>query len=140
MYLDQANGYDGTLLILAPYQDADSLTAIASTIRNTVGTRNTSSVGATALTAASPLNRYVSPRMVLPNALYAADATLPSTRPYVPGSDTTFTVDLSSGLPVYTAGTYDPTPPPAADTGVTPVGGVFSDIKDFVNNVVKGAE
>jgi len=139
-YLDQANGYDGTPLILSQYQDSASLTAIASTIRNTVGTRNSGSVGATALSAASPLNRYVSPRMVLPNALYAADATLPATRPYVPGSDTTFTVDLSTGLPVYTAGTYDPTPPPAAATGAPPVGGIFSDIKDFVSNVVKGTE
>lgn len=139
-YLDQATGYDGTPVILSQYQDSASLTAIASTIRNTVGTRNSGSVGATDLTAASPLNRHVSPRMVLPVALYAADASVPATRPYVPGSDTTFTVDLSSGLPVYTAGTYDPTPPPAVATGAPPVGGIFSDIKDFVSNVVKGAE
>ena len=44
--LDQATGYDGSPLISSSYRDPDSLTAIASTVRNTVGTRTTAPAAA----------------------------------------------------------------------------------------------
>ena len=141
-FLDQATAYDGSPLILSSYQDPASLDAIASTVRNTVGTRNTGTVGASRLTAGRhPASKYIRPGAVVPNVIYAADASAPATRPYAPGAVPTFTVDLSSGQPVFQAGTFDPSPPAWLAAPASPeLGGVFSDIGHFIDNVVKGAE
>ena len=141
-FLDQATAYDGSPLILSSYQDPASLDAIASTVRNTVGTRNTGTVGASRLTAGRhPASKYIRPGAVVPNVVYAADASAPATRPYAPGAVPTFTVDLSSGQPVFQAGTFDPSPPAWLAAPASPeLGGVFSDIGHFIDNVVKGAE
>jgi outer membrane protein assembly factor BamB len=134
--LDQATGYDGQPLILSSYQDADSLTAIAATVRNTVGTRNPATVGARHLGS----QRYVKAG-VIPNVLHVTDTAVSPTRPYVPGADSIFTMDLSSGTPVFTAGTYDPSRPSGYQpTEETALGSVFTDIRHFTSNVVKGAE
>ena len=141
-FLDQATAYDGSPLILSSYQDPASLDAIASTVRNTVGTRNTGTVGASRLTAGRhPAAKYIRPGAVVPNVVYAADASAPATRPYAPGAVPTFTVDLSSGQPVFQAGTFDPSPPAWLAAPASPeLGGIFSDIGHFIDNVVKGAE
>ena len=139
--LDQATGYDGSPLISSSYQDPASLTAIAATVRNTVGTRTTTSaVTGSRLAGRHGPQKYVRPGGVLPNVVYAPDATAAPTRPYVPGADPIFTADLSSGKPVYTAGTYDPTPPASLQAdGAGELGSVFS-IEDFKTNVIHGAE
>jgi hypothetical protein len=98
--LDQATGYDGSPLISSAYRDPASLTAIAATVRNTVGTRTTTSVTASPLAGRHPIQKYVRPGGVLPNVIYAPDAAAAPTRPYVPGADPVFTADLSSGKPV----------------------------------------
>ena len=110
--LDQATGYDGSPLISSAYKDPASLTAIASTVRNTVGTRTASAVTGSRLAGRHPAQKYVRAGGVLPNVVYAPDATAAPTRPYVPGADPVFTAELPSGKPaVYTAGTYDPSRP-----------------------------
>lgn len=141
-FLDQATAYDGSPLISSSYQDPDSLEAIASTVRNTVGTRNTGTVSASRLTAGRhPSAKYIRRDAVVPSVVYAADASAPATRPYVPGAVPTFTVDLSSGQPVFQAGTFDASRPAAlAAPAGAELGGIFSDIADFTDNVVKGAE
>ena len=141
-FLDQATAYDGSPLILSSYQDPDSLDAIASTVRNTVGTRNTGTVSASRLSAGhDPAGKYIRRGAVVPNVVYAADASAPATRPYVPGAVPTFTVDLSTGQPVFQAGTFDASRPAAlAAPAGAELGGFFSDIADFTDNVVKGAE
>ena len=141
--LDQATGYDGSPLISSAYRDPASLTAIAATVRNTVGTRTTTSaVAGSRLAGRHPAQKYVRPGGVLPNVVYAPDATAAPTRPYVPGAEPVFTAALPTGKPaVYTAGTYDPTRPASLQaTGAGQLGGVFSDIEDFKNNVIHGAE
>ena len=141
-FLGQATAYDGSPLILSSYQDPASLDAIASTVRNTVGTRNTGTVGASRLTSGRhPSAKYIRPGAVMPNVVYAADASAPATRPYAPGAVPTFTVDLSAGQPVFQAGTFDPSPPAAlaAPAGAELVGS-FSDIGHFIDNVVTGGE
>jgi hypothetical protein len=138
--LDQATGYDGSPLISSAYKDPDSLNAIASTVRNTVG-RNTPAVTGSRLAGRHPAQKYVRPGGVLPNVVYAPDAAAAPTRPYVPGADPVFTADLSSGKPVYTAGTYDPTRPSSLQAaGVGELGSVWHDIEDFKANVIHGAE
>jgi hypothetical protein len=137
--LDQATGYDGSPLISSAYKDPDSLNAIASTVRNTVG-RNTPAVTGSRLAGRHPVQKYVRPRGVL-NVVYAPDAAAAPTRPYVPGADPVFTADLSSGKPVYTAGTYDPTRPSSLQAaGAGELGSVWHDIEDFKANVIHGAE
>ena len=112
-FLDQATAYDGSALILSSYQDPASLTAIASTVRNTVGTRNTAAVGASHLTAGRhPAAKYIRRDAVVPNVIYAADASASPNRPYVPGTVATFTVDFSTGPPVFQAGAFDESRPP----------------------------
>ncbi len=140
--LDQATGYDGSPLISSAYRDPDSLTAIAATVRNTVGTRTTTSVTGSRLAGRHPAQKYVRAGGVLPNVVYAPDATAAPTRPYVPGAEPVFTAALPSGKPaVYTAGTYDPTRPASLQAaGTGQLGGVFSDIEHFKNNVIHGAE
>ena len=140
--LDQATGYDGSPLISSAYRDPASLTAIAATVRNTVGTRTTTSVAASRLAGRHPAQKYVRAGGVLPNVVYAPDATAAPTRPYVPGAEPVFTAALPSGKPaVYTAGTYDPTRPASLQaTGPGELGSVFSDIEHFKNNVIHGAE
>ena len=141
--LDLATGYDGSPLISSAYRDPDSLTAIASTVRNTVGTRTTTPAAAgSRLAGRHPAQKYVRAGGVLPNVVYAPDATAAPTRPYVPGAEPVFTAALPSGKPaVYTAGTYDPTRPASLQAaGAGQLGGVFSDIEDFKNNVIHGAE
>ena len=85
--LDQATGYDGSPLISSSYQDPDSLTAIAATVRNTIGTRTTTSAAASPLVGQHPAQKYVRAGGVLPNVVYAPDASAGPTRPYVPGAD-----------------------------------------------------
>ena len=141
--LDQATGYDGSPLISSSYRDPDSLTAIASTVRNTVGTRTTAPAAAgSRLASRHGPQKYVRPGGVLPNVVYAPDATAAPTRPYVPGADPVFTAALPSGKPVvYAAGTYDPTRPASLQAaGPGELGSVFSDIEHFKNNVIHGAE
>jgi outer membrane protein assembly factor BamB len=137
--LQEATGYDGQPLILSDYQDAGSLTAIASTVRNTIGTRNPATVGAghAGSRPHSRSQRYVKAG-VIPNVLQVPDSGDPA-RPYVPGADPTFTIDLSSGKPVYST-KYDPSAPPTSQDGVGAPLSIFTDIKHFVSNVVKGAE
>ncbi len=141
-FLDQATAYDGSPLILSSYQAPASLDAIASTVRNTVGTRNTGIVGASYLTAGRhPAAKYIRRSAVVPNVVYAADASAPATRPYAPGAVPTFTLDLSAGQPVFQAGTFDPSPPGSLAAPASPeLVGSFSDIGHFIDNVVKGAE
>jgi outer membrane protein assembly factor BamB len=140
--LDQATGYDGSSLISSSYRDPASLTAIAATVRNTVGTRTTTPAAAgSRLAARHGPQKYVRPGGVLPNVVYAPDAAAAPTRAYVPGADPVFTADLSGGKPVYTAGTYDPTRPASLQAaGPGDLGSVFSDIEHFKNNVIHGAE
>ena len=140
--LDQATGYDGSPLISSSYRDPDSLTAIASTVRNTVGTRTTTpAVTGSRLAGRHPVQKYVRAGGVLPNVVYAPDATAAPTRPYVPGAEPVFTTDLSTGKPIYSAGTYDPTRPASLQAaGAGELGSVFSDIEHFKNNVIHGAE
>lgn len=139
--LDQATGYDGSPLISSSYHDPASLNAIAATVRNTVGTRTTTSVTGSRMAGRHPVQKYVRAGGVLPNVVYAPDATAAATRAYVPGADPIFTADLSSGQPVYTAGTYDPARPASLQaTGAGELGSVFSDIEHFKNNVIHGAE
>ena len=103
-FLDQATAYDGSPLILSSYQDPASLDAIASTVRNTVGTRNTGTVGASHLTAGRhPSAKYIRRGAVVPNVVYAATTSASPNRPYVPGAVPTFTVDFSTGQPVFQA-------------------------------------
>jgi outer membrane protein assembly factor BamB len=140
-FLDQATAYDGSALILSSYQDPDLLAAIASTVRNTVGTRNTGTVGAAHLAGSGPSAKYVRSGAVVPNIVYAADASAPPNRPYVPGAVPTFTVDFSTGQPVFQPGTFDDSRPEALRSPAgTELGGIFSDIEHFTDNVVKGAE
>jgi outer membrane protein assembly factor BamB len=141
-FLDQATAYDGSALILSSYQDPASLNAIADTVRNTVGTRNTGTVGASRLTAGrhQPA-KYIRRGAVVPNVVYAANASAPATRPYVPGAVPTFTVDLSTGQPVFQPGTFDDSRPEALASPAGPeLGGIFSDIGHFTDNVIKGGE
>ena len=111
-YLDQATAYDGSALILSAYQAPASLTAIASTVRNVVGTRNTGTIGASRLTAGhhQPA-KYIRPGAVVPNVVYAADSSASPSGPYVPGAIPTFTIDFSTGQPVFQAGAFDESPP-----------------------------
>ena len=141
--LQQATGYDGSPLISSAYHDPDSLTAIAATVRNTVGTRTTApAVAGSRLAGRHGPQKYVRPGGVLPNVVYAPDATAASTRPYVPGAEPIFTADLTTGKPiVYTPGTYDPTRPASLQAaGAGELGSVWHDIEDFKNNVIHGAE
>jgi outer membrane protein assembly factor BamB len=139
--LDQAAGYDGSPLISSSYRDPGSLTAIAATVRNTVGSRTTTSVTASRLAGRHPAQKYVRPGGALPNVVYAPDAAASPARPYVPGADPVFTADLSSGKPVYAAGTYDPTRPASLQAaGAGDLGSIWHDIEDFKNNVIHGAE
>lgn len=140
--LDQATGYDGSPLISSSYRDPASLTAIAATVRNTVGTRTTTTPAASRLAGRHGPQKYVRPGGVLPNVVYAPDATAASTRPYVPGAEPVFTADLTiTGKPIVYATTYDPARPsslPPVSTGE--LGGIFSDIEKFKDNVIHGAE
>ena len=139
--LDQATGYDGSPLISSSYRDPAALDAIAATVRNTVGTRTTTTVTGARLAGRHPVQKYVRPGGVLPNVIYAPDAAAAPTRPYVPGADPIFTADLSSGKPVYTAGTYDPLPPASLQAaGPGELGSVWHSIEDFKTNVIYGAE
>ena len=141
-FLDQATAYDGSALILSSYQDPASLDAIASTVRNTVGTRNTGTVGASRLTAGRhPAAKYIRRGAVAPNVVYAANASALATRPYAPGAVPTFTVDFSTGQPVFQPGTFDDSRPEALASPASPeLGGIFSDIGHFTDNVIKGGE
>jgi hypothetical protein len=136
LYLDTATDYLGNPLVIEAYRDPASLTNIAATVRNTIGTRNPAAVGATALTG-HRANRHVRATDVFPNAVLTAPGDGAPTRPWVAGADPTFTIDLSSGLPVYDT-TYDPSAP--AGTSGGSAASIFHDIKDFVDNVVKGTE
>ena len=141
--LDQAKGYDGSPLISSAYQDPDSLTAIAATVRNTVGTRTTApTVAGSRLAGRHGPQKYVRSGGVLPNVVYAPDATAAATRAYVPGAEPIFTADLTTKEPiVYTPGTYDPTRPASLQAaGAGELGSVWHDIEDFKNNVIHGAE
>ena len=141
-FLDQATAYDGSPLILSSYQDPASLNAIASTVRNTVGTRNTGTVGASRLTAGRPPTaKYIRSSAVVPNVVYAATTSASPNRPYVPGAVPTFTVDFSTGQPVFQPGTFDDSRPGAlASPAGAELGGIFSDIGHFTDNVIKGGE
>lgn len=154
LYLNQATTYDGSPLIASNYQDSTSLTNIAATIRNTIGTRNSSSVSAGVGRTAST-SKYVAYPGSMPNVNYTSDNTQPTTRSFVPGANPTFTMDISgaSGQATSYQTTFDPTrpsnlpapnvPPTAANrvviAGVGEVQAVTS-IKDFFSKVVKGAE
>jgi outer membrane protein assembly factor BamB len=140
-FLGQATAYDGSPLISSSYQDPNSLDAIASTVRNTVGARNASTVSASRLTSGRhPSAKYIRPGAVVPNVVFTANASASPNRPYVPGAVPTFTVDFSSGQPVFQAGTYDASRPEALAAPTGPELGSFSDIGHFIDNVVKGAE
>jgi outer membrane protein assembly factor BamB len=144
LYLNQATGYDGQPLIMDQFQHSAALTAIASTIRNTIGTRSTAvnltaPVGVLQNAAAS---KYIAFPATMQNVLYQANSSQPSTRSYVAGSDAVFTIDLSSGTPNYQAGTFDPTLPAqfAARASAPGVAGLGLDIHDFYHNVMKNGE
>ena len=141
-FLDQATAYDGSPLILSSYQAPASLDAIASTVRNTVGTRNTGAVGASRLASGRhPSAKYIRPGAVVPNVVYAADASASPDRPYVPGAVPTFTVDFSTGQPAFQPGTFDSSRPAALRSPAgTELGGIFTDIGHFTDNVIKGTE
>ena len=142
MYLDQATGYDGTPLISAEYGDPGSLSAIASCIRNTIGSPSASPAGVTRLADPHRSRRYLY-RTTTAHALYAPTASVSPSRGYVAGAIATFTVDFGADLaaPTFTPNTYDPTLPAGLARHPGPgVGGVFSDIEHFTSNVVKGAE
>ena len=135
--LDVATGYDGQPLILPDYQDSDSLNAIASTIRNTVGTR---SAGNTAPPSTTYLAKYIAFPFRMPNVVYQSDSAQGVMRAFVPGDHPTWTMDLSSGKPVYQPGVFDPSAPPTmSQVGRNSVTAVSS-IKEFFKKVVKGAE
>jgi outer membrane protein assembly factor BamB len=143
LYLSQATGYDGTPLIQSTYlNNNDAMTAIASTVINTIGTRNTASVSSTATSAptgsSSSSNKYIAYPASMPNVNYVSDNTAPTTRPFAPGSDTVFTMDLSGSTPSYQPGVYDQNPPPASSPNAS--FNPFHSIDDLVNNVIKGAE
>ena len=135
MYLGGATGYDGNPMMQSKYSDSTSLTNVASTIRNTIGSPGGAQVGATQLAGHRGPNVYVR-KSVVRNVLYTTDSTTPTTRAYVPGADPVFTADLSSGTAQYTT-TYDPSAPPGAAASTL---NVFTDIHDLSKNVVHGAE
>jgi outer membrane protein assembly factor BamB len=140
--LDQATGYDGSPLISSSYQDPASLDAIAATVRNTIGTRTTTpAVTGSRLAGRHPAQKYVRPGGVLPNVVYASDASAGPARPYVPGAVPVFTADLTSGQPVFSPGTYDSARPASLQAArAGEVGSVWHGIEDFKNNVIHGAE
>ena len=154
LYLNTATGYDGQPLILSQYQDSASLTAIASTIRNTIGTRNSSSVSIASarVVRAMPAsgNKYIAFPDAMPNVNYQSDNTQSAARAFAPGSDPIWTMDMSGSAPVYQQ-SYDDTrpanlPPPAnqypSSVSIRMINGVqhITSIKDFFHNVIKGAE
>jgi outer membrane protein assembly factor BamB len=141
--LQEATGYDGQPLILSSYNDANSLTAIAATVRNTVGAINPPSLGAGRSRSRRnpPSQRYVRAG-IIPNVRHILAAGSPD-RPYVSGAVPNFTIDLSSGTPAFSP-SYDPSPPSTPASGRPAAGdrlGIkWSDFDHFVSNVVKGAE
>jgi outer membrane protein assembly factor BamB len=152
LYLNQATTYDGSQLISSGYQDSASLTDIATTIRNAIGTRNAASVGAPSL-AASAAGKYIAYPASMPNVSYASDNTQPTTRLFVSGADPTFTMDISgaSGKTTNYQTIFDTSrpsnlpPPSTVATGVVTIQMAdgtlaITSIKDFFNKVVKGAE
>jgi len=110
--LDQATGYDGSPLISSSYRDPAALDAIAATVRNTVGTRTTTTVTGARLAGRHPVQKYVRPGGVLPNVIYAPDAAAAPTRPYVPGADPIFTADCPAGSRSTPPGPTTPSPRP----------------------------
>ena len=59
----------------------------------------------------------------------------------MPGAVPTFTVDLSTGQPVFQAGAFDESLPAALGSPAgAGVGGIFSDIGHFTDNVINGGE
>lgn len=126
------------------FRQSTSLTAIASTIRSTIGTRSTpATVTATnGLTHNPAASKYIAFPATMPNVIYQGDSSQPSTRSYVVGSNAIFTVDFSGGTPRYQAGTFDTSAPStlvgrAASSGVR---GMSHDIDEFFHHVVKGGE
>ena len=109
--LDQAKGYDGSLLISSSYHDSDSLTAIAATVRNTVGTRSTTTTAAgSRLAGRHGPQKYVRAGGALPNVVYAPDAAAAPTRAYVPGAARSSPLTCP---PASRSTTPGPTTPPA---------------------------
>jgi len=154
LYLNQAATYDGSQLISSGYQDSTSLGDIATTVRNTIGTRNVATASVTsfkAVAAANPANKYIAFPASMPNVNYASDNTQPVTRLYVPGTGTNqiFTMDISGATGKqthYQAGIFDNSRPsnlPPMNSfsinGIQSVQAITS-IGDFFKKVVKGAE
>jgi len=154
LYLNTATGYDGSKLILSGYQDSTSLTNIATTMRNVIGTRNQASVSKpNGVGANAPANKYIAFPASMPSVNYASDNTQPTTRPFVPGADPVFTMDISgaSGVPTSYQPTYDDSrpsnlpPPSTVATGVVTIQMAdgtlaITSIGDFFKKVVKGTE
>ena len=58
----------------------------------------------------------------------------------MPGAIPTFTIDFSTGQPVFQAGAFDETACRAGLAAGAGAGGIFSDIAHFAENVVQGSE
>ena len=58
----------------------------------------------------------------------------------MPGAVPTFTVDLSTGQPVFQAGTFDEARAALGSPAGAELGGIFSDIGHFTDNVINGGE
>ena len=167
LYLNQATSYEidpnnppnRLPLMLSTYQDSQSLTDVASTVRNTIGTRNTASASVARVSAVGdPNSKYIAYPDSMPNVNYASDNTQPVTRPFVPGADSIFTMDLSgaNGKPTnYLANQFDDARPAnlspvkapmaASSTRRIHIAGIgeveaIDSIGDFFKNVIKGAE
>jgi outer membrane protein assembly factor BamB len=157
LYLNQATTYNGSKLISSGYQDSTSLTNIATTIRNTIGTRNPTSISVTSTGVgnSAPTSKYIAYPPSMPNVNYASDSTQPTTRSFMPGASPVFTMDISgtSGQATSYQTTFDPSRPSnlpapsmsASGTSHVVIAGVgevqaITSLKDFFNKVVKGAE
>ncbi|VTU41430.1 outer membrane biogenesis protein BamB (plasmid) [Variovorax sp. PBS-H4] len=136
-YLDTALAYDGTPLIAASLvtNTNGSLDNVAQSIRNTLGNLSPA-VNAPLLSGAND-NRFVRAGGPVANVLFSASSDEASTRPYV-GNNSTFTVDLTDLTNVTYVNSYPSDV--VAWAGQLAVGGIFGDIKDFADKVVKGVD
>ncbi len=142
-YLADATGYDGKPLIDATYQSPQALSAIANSVRSMIGRRSGPSVAAgvsAAPGAATPTAKYLTDPASMPGVAYTPDSSAATTRAWVPGDDAAFTVIVSPENTVYEKGNFDPSRPTTDLVGAPQLGGIWSDISDFVVNVIHGAE
>jgi hypothetical protein len=146
MDLASATGYDGTPLLSSAYLTGSGAAAaqvqIAQTIRNTVGMAPPPSLNAVRGSAAA---KYLAYPETMPNVRYSASTNTPITRAYAAGAVPYWTtVRAADGTITFQALASDADAQALiaqleAESGGTGVGSIFTDIKDFVQHVVKSS-